>query len=611
MTAVLLRGTISTILALSQVYAWVALGCFFTRHSDEETRLPLSLLIGSALTAFLYSVTAACWSTTAAMLAVALLCGLAAVGGGRRAWRGLAVFFGGPLGNLLGGRWKRITLAAGLACFWLIAIAPPRDGDVMRYHLAHIRQIDVDGSWQPIPDHYYAMPFGWSFNYLPFEHLGYPQTAHLLNLCLGVVTAGMILAALGGVAGTPPAFLLFLVLATQPAVLKTYTTAFADAYLAFAMGVVAVLAVKLLDGKGGLAYLGFAAWIGLQSRYQAGAIALASVPLALWIATRQKQWRSLPGYVAGAAAAGLLAAPFYLFNWLHFRNPFFPLLAQWFDKTSYMGLLAAQSAPLQNQLSWRSIVDWASWMFAAVEVFPLPALAAALPLAALCTRNRRTRLAATLSAMFLLLWAIVQPDPLPRFILAVLPLLLLGWAPVLHRICAWPAARPVLTGCLAGAIFVFSLADLVYARDYARYLVTGNARAFHYATYLYEVHDWVNTFTPPQARLLVIVSYGCSYPLRRWHRRAEPDTSAVCDWRAVKSAEDLRDFLRRGAYDYVIYEQRDWSTSPGGPEMTAAIQEAVRKGFLAPTKLFLTPVYQLRMLNQSEPVLVQLLRVQP
>jgi hypothetical protein len=99
--------------------------------------------------------------------------------------------------------------------------------------------------------------------------------------------------------------------------------------------------------------------------------------------------------------------------------------------------------------------------------------------------------------------------------------------------------------------------------------------------------------------------------LSRWHRRAEPDTSAVCDWRAVKSAEDLRDFLRRGAYDYVIYEQRDWSTSPGGPEMTAAIQEAVRKGFLAPTKLFLTPVYQLRMLNQSEPVLVQLLRVQP
>jgi hypothetical protein len=611
MTAVLLRGAISTILALLQVYAWVALGCSFTRQSDEETRLPLSLLIGSALTAFIYSVTAACWSTTAAMLAVALLCGLAAVAGGRRVWRALAVFFGGALGNLLGGRWKRIALAAGLACYWLIAIGPPRDTDVMRYHLGHIRQIDVDGSWQPIPDYHYTMPFGWSFNYLTFEHLGYPETAHLLNLCLGIVTAGMILAALGPVAGSPPVFLLFLVLASHPAVLKTYTTAFADAYLAFAMGVVAVLAVKLLDGKGGLAYLGFAAWIGIQSRYQAGAIALESVPLAFWIVTRQKQWRSLPAYAAGAGAAGALAAPFYLFNWRHFRNPFVPLLAEWFDTTSYLGLLSAQFAAVRDGLSWQSIVDWARPMFTAVEVLPLPASAAALLFAAIWAKGSRVRLAAALSAMYLVLWFIAQSDPWPRFILALLPLLLLGWAPVLHRIYAWPAARRVLSGCLAGAALVFSLADLVYARDYARYLVTGNARAFHYATYLYEVYEWVNAFTPPQARVLVIVLSKGSYPLRRWYRRAEPETSAVCDWRAVKSAEDLRDLLRRGAYSYVIYQQMDWSESLGGREMAAAIDEALRKGFLVPTKVFLAPVYQLRMLNQSEPVLVQLLRVQP
>jgi hypothetical protein len=86
MITVLLRGAISTILAASQMCAWVALGCFFTRQSDDQTGLPLSLLIGSALTAFIYSVTAACWSTTAAMLAVGLLCGLA-LAAGRRAGR--------------------------------------------------------------------------------------------------------------------------------------------------------------------------------------------------------------------------------------------------------------------------------------------------------------------------------------------------------------------------------------------------------------------------------------------------------------------------------------------------------------------------------------------
>ena len=70
---------------------------------------------------------------------------------------------------------------------WIYAIAPPRDGDVMRYHLAHIRQIASDGAWKSIADITYAFPFSWTLNYLPFELLGLPQTAQLTNLGLGVL----------------------------------------------------------------------------------------------------------------------------------------------------------------------------------------------------------------------------------------------------------------------------------------------------------------------------------------------------------------------------------------------------------------------------------------
>ena len=53
--------------------------------------------------------------------------------------------------------------------YWLNAIVPPRDADVMRYHLAHVRQIARDGAWIAVPDFHYAIPFGWTLNFLPYE----------------------------------------------------------------------------------------------------------------------------------------------------------------------------------------------------------------------------------------------------------------------------------------------------------------------------------------------------------------------------------------------------------------------------------------------------------
>ena len=53
----LAAGFASSILALVQVFAWLALGSGFLRNTrDEQTLVALSLLIGSAITSCVYAV---------------------------------------------------------------------------------------------------------------------------------------------------------------------------------------------------------------------------------------------------------------------------------------------------------------------------------------------------------------------------------------------------------------------------------------------------------------------------------------------------------------------------------------------------------------------------
>src|SRR5207249_2259222 len=132
--------------------------------------IPLSLLIGSALTAFMYAIFAATGHVQAGIAFGSVTVVVAVVLFRQRVFqmsRSLLTAYT-ELGS--GRRWFLAPWTAALVLFWALAIIPPRDADVMRYHLAHIRQIDMENAWFPIPDWHYALPFGWTFNYLPFEH---------------------------------------------------------------------------------------------------------------------------------------------------------------------------------------------------------------------------------------------------------------------------------------------------------------------------------------------------------------------------------------------------------------------------------------------------------
>jgi hypothetical protein len=584
----LLLGLAATTLAAGQLFAWLALGaCFLKKYREAETALPSALLIGSSITAFVYAVLLAAGSLRIALGAVVFILALGMLLGAKRALPMVAEVF---LPFRAAPKWIKTLSIVTLVFYWVLAICPPRDADVMRYHLAHIRQIDAENGWHLIPDYCYALPFGWTLNYLPFEHLGIPQGAHLLNLGVCILAIALIFHVLKQYSSTPVPLLLTGLLLLQPHMVKFGTTAFADMYVIFVVLAVAILILR--PGTAGL--LGFAAWVGAQSRYQTIVIGIAVTIIVIW--RRRSELRS---YAAGAACAIALSSPFYIANLALFHNPFWPVMI--FKPHTYADQVAAAfTAGMRGSYSDIGASAWA--LLTDPLVFPFPLMALTLLLVSLRWRKSPTVPVVVLLALVVSLWALVQPGLYPRFSFMMVPLVILGWAPILDRY-----RRAVVIGFMI-LFFVFAGVDAVYSHNSLQYIATGNAREFHHATWFYEVYEWANRSTPKDARFLVIVNGGESYYLARPYRRADPCLSAVVDWPSLSGPRDLGRLLDAGRYQYIIYHDTDWSYCPGGRHMAALLRQAIDAGVLTPVAEFPIRLVTFRSRGQSEPALVRVLR---
>ena len=74
-----------------------------------------------------------------------------------------------------------------------------------------------------IADYHYALPFGWSLSYLPFEILGLPQGSQLLGLALFVVFVSSIVRTFKWAGASRSAVILSLLLVLHPASLRVFT----------------------------------------------------------------------------------------------------------------------------------------------------------------------------------------------------------------------------------------------------------------------------------------------------------------------------------------------------------------------------------------------------
>src|SRR3954451_18780499 len=124
----LAEGLLATLLVALQIVAWVAGGSAVARRLQrDELRVPAALLVGAAVTSFVYPLLTAAAHVTTAIVVVAAASALALALRGREAAAELRRLLG-AFSELVGGSRAGLAVVglAGLGA-WALAISPPRD----------------------------------------------------------------------------------------------------------------------------------------------------------------------------------------------------------------------------------------------------------------------------------------------------------------------------------------------------------------------------------------------------------------------------------------------------------------------------------------------------
>lgn len=612
---------LTTILALAlgavRVFALTALGrALLRRRRAPWLTVPLALLAaGAALGAMYASLLWAGWRDTAlAMDAIAMV--LAVAFRGRQTAIELRRLFA-PLIELAQRSWWTRAISLAVAAIYLFnAAMPPRETDALRYHLAHIAQIDREGRWAAISIAHYAFPFAWQSTFLPFVHLHLAETAQIVDCGVWAIALAAIVGQRGVARIGTTGFLLLTTVALAPLAIGTATTPTPDVFTVLAALVVALLLAAHTPDASGAGFgeataLGFAAWVAVGTRYQAVAIGIAATMVAVvWLA-HSDRWITLLGFVEGAVLAWLLAAPFFLANAVRFGNPFWPLrsAASNADYTATIGAFFARTwhgtlaLPDVARAAWRLLSDRLA--------MPIPLLLVLALVAALAVRGpgaRSARRVALFCVLFLAVWILAQPMLYPRFAFYLVgPALVLALREVetLEENRPRLAARAIF-GAATLALGGYALAGI--ALD-VRTLGRTGREGLQATTWYYPVYTWLNERSPRDAKILVIVRSGETFYLDRYYRRAEPATSGEVDWPRMSDGGTLARKLQADGFDYVVYDSAAWRGFPGGAEMVNAISDASTHGLLTEAQRFSLRLTRSRFRDAAVPATVVVYRV--
>jgi hypothetical protein len=191
------------------------------------------------------------------------------------------------------------------------------------------------------------------------------------------------------------------------------------------MLVIAGLLLRAPDiGDREAALLGFASWIGIQSRYQLVGAGLASAVVLAVVMRRAVNRGSVFRRAAqGSAMALVLASPFYAMNYRAFRNPVWPLMitkhaaAENFANMMaryYTRSLTGGYAPSQVGVAFLELLS-------RPFVFPLSILVLVLMLVAVMSRRAETKIVGLFGALFFVAWLAMAPALYAKFVLLLVP----------------------------------------------------------------------------------------------------------------------------------------------------------------------------------------------
>lgn len=613
----MLTAILAIVVGLLRIFGLTALGrALLRRRRAPCLTVPLALLAaGAALGTMYASLLWAGWRDAAlAVDGLAMVLGIAFRG--RQAAMELRRLFAPLVEMARTNRWTLAISLAVAAIYLSNAVMPPRDTDALRYHLAHLAQIDREGRWAAMSIAHYAFPFAWQSTFLPFVHFGVPAAAQVVNAGVWAVALAAIVGQRAAARIGTTGFLLTTVVALSPVAIWIATTATADIFAVLSALVVALLlAGRTPDatgaGFGEATALGFAAWVAVGTRYQAVAIGVAATVVAVaWLA-HSDRWITLLGFIEGAVLAWLLAAPFFLANVVRFGNPVWPLRSapSSSDYVATVGAFYARtwhgtlSLPALGASVWRLLID--------PLVAPISLLLVVVLVAAFRARGagaRSTRRIAVLCLLFLGVWALAQPMLYPRFVVYLAgPALMLALRAA-DGIDLGRLRQPVRAALGAGVLALGSYAFAGIALD-VRTIATGGRDALRASTWYFPVYSWLNANTPRDARILVIVRSGETYYLDRYYRRADPGSSAEIEWPRVRDGDALASRLHARGFDYVVYDSAAWRGTPGGAEMVDAISDGSSRGLLVEEQRFTLRLTRSRFRDIAVPATVVVYRV--
>ena len=613
----MLTAILAIALGAVRLFALTALGrALLRRRRAPWLTVPLALLAaGAALGTMYASLLWAGWRD-AALTIDALAMALAVAFRGRQTAIELRRLFAPLIELARRNRWTVATSLAIVAIYLFDAVMPPRETDALRYHLAHIAQIDREGRWAAISIAHYAFPFAWQSTFLPFVHFNIAEAAQVVGTGIWVVAIAAIVAQRGVARIGTTGLLLLTVVALAPLAIGTATTPTADGFTVLAALVVVLLLAGHTPDASGAGFgeataLGFAAWVAVGTRYQAVAIGIAAtIAAVIWLA-HSDRWITLLGFVEGAVLAWLLASPFFLANAVRFGNPFWPLRStpSSRDYTATTGAFFARSwhgtlaLPDVALAAWHLLTDR---LAAPIPLLLLFALAAALFVRGPGARSSRR--VALFCVLFLAAWLLAQPMLYPRFVIYLVgPVLVLGLREVeMFAQARRRLAADALLGAVAVALGGYAVAGV--ALD-VRTLAREGRDALRENTWYYPVYSWLNANSPRDAKVLVIVRSGESYYLDRFYRRADPGTSAEIDWPRMSDGSVLGRRLRAGGFDYVVYEAAPWRGVPDGDAMIDAISDASTRGVLTEAQRFSLRLTRSRFRDRTIPSTVIVYRV--
>jgi len=449
-----------------------------------------------------------------------------------------------------------ISICAILATEFILNLTPPISRDALIHHLA------IPKLWLK---HGGIYEIKWAgFSYYPMNvdllylfplYLNMDFLAKFIHMAFGLGTAGLIYLYLKKRFGNLAGLLGMVIFLSTPIIVRLSTQAYVDLGLIFFTTSSLLAFIRYRDSRFSeskwLLVSAAAMGLALGTKYNA-LIAWFFITAAIvfvYARETQNQPRALRAGLIFFAVSLLIFSPWLIKNWLWTGNPFFPLFRGWLSlghSPAQEGIYSVVSGGasrgifqtremLYGEHFWQSLLIPVRYFFQGQDnsrqyfdgvLNPLLLL---LPLFAFAKKDfQHDKMLFATFAVFFLLTATFLDQTRIRYILPVVPVVVILSVMGLVNIFEWGGKRPpvlkniIYLGTAAAFIALMTLNGL-YVKNYYQsirpmsYVLGRESKDDFISRHLigYPAVKFINTHTPPEARIRLILFAGRGYYLDR------------------------------------------------------------------------------------------------